>query len=59
MTILIVQHNYGRGYESTIMILEIALNIGAEIVILDELFIGNQKLAYNIFNFIDHEQIEL
>lgn len=33
------------------MALEIILNIKAELVILQELFIGNQKLVYSAFNF--------
>ena len=34
MVILIIYHNYRRGYESTVMALEITLNIEMEIVIL-------------------------
>ena len=32
MVMLVVQHNCGQGYESTIMALETALSIGAGIV---------------------------
>lgn len=48
---LIVQYNYGHRYKSTIMALEIALNIGAEVVILQNSFIDNQELVYSTFNF--------
>ena len=48
---LIIQPNCGRGYESTVMALEIALNIRAGIIMLQEPFIGNRELAHNAFNF--------
>lgn len=48
---LIVQYNCERRYKSTIMALEMALSIGAEVVILQNSFIDNQELVYSIFNF--------
>ena len=48
---LIVQHNCGRGYESTVMALETALSIGAGLVMLQEPFIGNRELVHSAFNF--------
>ena len=48
---LVVQHNCGRGYESTVMALETALDIGAGIALLQEPFIGNRELAHSAFNF--------
>ncbi len=50
MVILIIQHNNGRGYESTVMALETALNIGAGIVMLQEPFLGNWELSHSAFN---------
>ena len=47
---LIIQYNCGRRYESTVMALETALNIGAGIVILQELFIGDRELSHSAFN---------
>ncbi len=46
---LIIQHNCGRGYESTVMALETALNIGAGIVMLQEPFLGNRELSHSTF----------
>lgn len=48
---LIVQHNCGRGYESTITTLETALSIGAGIVMLQEPFIGSREICHSAFNF--------
>ena len=48
---LIIQHNYGRGYESTVTTLETALNIGAGLVCLQEPFLGNKDIAHSAFNF--------
>ena len=48
---LIVQHNCGRRYKNTVMALEMALNIGAGLVMLQEPFIGNQELVHSAFNF--------
>lgn len=48
---LVVQHNCGQGYESTIMALETALNIGAGIVMLQEPFIGTREISHSAFNF--------
>ena len=51
MVMLIVQYICSRGYESTVMALETPLKIGARVVILQELFIGNRKLSHSVFNF--------
>lgn len=48
---LVVQHNCGQGYESTIMALETALSIEVGIVILQELFIGIREISHRAFNF--------
>ena len=48
---LIIQHNCGRGYESTVMALETALTIKAGMVMLQEPFIGNRELSHSAFNF--------
>lgn len=48
---LLIQHNCGRGYESTIAALETSLSIGAGIACLQEPFIGNRIIAHSAFNF--------
>ena len=48
---LIIQHNCGRDYESTVMALETALSIKAGIVMLQEPFIGNREISHSAFNF--------
>lgn len=48
---LIIQHNCAQRYESIVMALETALNIGAGIMMLQEPFIGRQKICYSAFNF--------
>ena len=48
---LVIQHNCGRGYESTIAALETALSIAAGIVCLQEPFIGNKSTTHSAFNF--------
>lgn len=48
---LVIPHNCGRGYESTIAALETALSIGAGMVCLQEPFIGNKSIAHGAFNF--------
>lgn len=48
---LVIQHNCGRGYESTVMALKTALSIGAGMIMLQEPFIGNRKLCHSAFNF--------
>ncbi len=48
---LVIQHNCGRGYESTIATLEMSLSIGAGIVCLQEPFIGNRSITHSAFNF--------
>ena len=47
---LVIQHNCGRGYESTVMALETALGIGAGMIMLQEPFIGNRELCQSAFN---------
>lgn len=47
---LIIQHKYGRGYESIIMALEIIRNIGAGIIILQQPFIGGWELSHSALN---------
>ena len=48
---LVIQYNCGRGYENTIAALETALSIGAGIICLQELFIGNRSISHSAFNF--------
>lgn len=48
---LIMQQNCGRRYENTIIVLETTLSIGAEIICLQELFIGSRNIAHSAFNF--------
>ncbi len=49
---LVVQHNCEQGYyESTIIALESALSVEAGIVMVQESFIGNQKIFHIGFNF--------
>ncbi len=47
---LVVQHNFGQSYESTIMALETALSIGAGIVMLQKPFIGIREISHSAFN---------
>ncbi len=47
---LVVQHNCGQGYESKVLALEMALSIGAGIVMLQELFIGTREINHIAFN---------
>ena len=51
MGILIIQHNCRRGYENTVMALETALSITAEMVMLQKPFIGNREISHSVFNF--------
>ena len=46
---LVVQHNCGQSYESTVMALETALSIGAGIVMVQEPFIGNREICHSEF----------
>ena len=46
-----IQHNCGQEYESIVIVLETALSIGAGIVMVQELFIGNREIFHNRFNF--------
>ena len=48
---LVIQHNCGQRYESTVMALKTALCIEAGIVMLQELFIGNREVSHSGFNF--------
>lgn len=48
---LVIQQNCGRVYESTVMALEAALDIGAGIILLQEPFIGNRELVHSAFHF--------
>lgn len=48
---LVVQHNCKQEYESTVIALKTALSVGAGIVIVQELFIGNREISYSGFNF--------
>ncbi len=48
---LLVQHNCGQGYESTIMALETGLSVEAGIVMIQEPFIGNREISHSGFNF--------
>ncbi len=50
MVMLIIQHNCGRRYENTVMVLEIAMNIGVGIMMLQKPFIRNRELSYSAFN---------
>lgn len=47
---LVVQHNCGQGYESTVLALETALSIGAGIVMLQQPFIGTWEINHMAFN---------
>ncbi len=47
---LVVQHNCGQGYESTIMALETALSLKAGIVMIQEPFIGSREIYHSGFN---------
>ena len=48
---LVVQHNCGQGYESTMMALETAICVGAGIVMIQAPFIGNREISHSGFNF--------
>ena len=47
---LVVQHNCGQRYKSIVMALETALSIGAGIIMVQELFIGNWEISHSKFN---------
>ncbi len=51
LEMLVVKHNFGQGYESTIAALETSLSIGAGIACLQQLFIGNRSISHSAFNF--------
>lgn len=48
---LVVQHNCGQGYESTIAALERTISTEAGIVCLKETFIRNRNITHSAFNF--------
>lgn len=48
---LIVQYNCRQEYKNIIIAMEIILNIIASIVILQKLFMSNQKIFYCEFKF--------
>ncbi len=48
---LVVQHNCGQGFESTVMARETVLSVKAGIVMIQEPFIGNQEISHSGFNF--------
>lgn len=48
---LVVQHNCAQSYESTVMVLETALSTRPGIVMVQEPFIGDQKICHSGFNF--------
>ena len=47
---LVVQQNCGKGYKCTISALKTALSLGASMVCIQELFIGNRTISYSGFN---------
>lgn len=61
MVILILQYNCRCGYESIMMALKILLTIKARIVILQKLFINNQKHFHDTFKFywLKSEKLEI
>lgn len=48
---LVIQHNYSNEYKSTILLLEITLNLRVEIVCLQKPIIGKRSINHDIFNF--------
>lgn len=48
---LVIQHNCEQKYKNTVIIPKTAINIRAEIVMIQKLFIGSQEICYNGFNF--------
>ena len=47
---IVVQHNCGKGYESTISALEAGLGLNAAVVCIQELFLGNRSISHFGFN---------
>ena len=45
-----VQQNCGKRYEYTIFALKARLNLGASVVYIQELFLGNQSISHFGFN---------
>lgn len=48
---LVVQHNYGQGYQSIVMALKTELSIKAGIIMVRNLLISNQEIYHSRFNF--------
>ncbi len=48
---LVIQHNYGQGYKSTVMAMETAISVGAGIVMVQKPFISSRKTYHSKFNF--------
>ena len=48
---LVIKHNCGHGYKSTVMAPETAISIGTKIVMVHEPFIGSPEICHNRFNF--------
>ena len=48
---LVIQHNCGQGYKSTVMALETVISIKARIVMVQEPFIGSREICHSEFNF--------
>ncbi len=48
---LVEQHNCGQVYESTVMVMETALSVGAVIVMIQKSFTGNREICHSRFNF--------
>lgn len=48
---LIIQHNFGRGYENIVIALKTRLSVGAGIVMLQKPFMSNRELCHSAFNF--------
>ena len=55
---LIIQHNCEQGYESIVIALEMALNIGIGLVCLQKPFLGNKDITYSAFNFYQPERVK-
>lgn len=48
---LVAQNNYGQYYKNTIALLGMAISIGIDIMYLQNVFLGNRNIIYNVFNF--------
>ena len=47
---IVVQYNYGKGYESTIFAFEAGLGLNAAVVCIQEPFLGNRSISHSGFN---------